>query len=82
MPDCDVEGRIFLSTPHTNVSEYRFFNNVVTSIFDVHHFVTTTVAFNDVITSSNVNLNDGPLQPVHIKHIKILNFYLTLGRIT
>ena len=38
-------------------------------------------AFNDVITFSDVNLND-PLQPVHIKQVRILDFYFTLGRIT
>ena len=32
---------------------------------------------------SDVNLNDGvpwrPIQPVHIKHVKILDFYLSHG---
>ena len=36
--------------------------------------------FSDVITLSDVKFNNGipwgPLQPVYIKHVKILNFYL------
>ena len=65
MSDCDCEGRIFLSTLYTHdgvfsctvfISERRFFNNGVTSIADVRHIV---MAFNDVITFSDINLNDG-----------------------
>ena len=37
--------------------------------------------FSDVITFSDVNLNDGvpwrPKQPVYIKHVEILDFYLS-----
>ena len=49
MPDCNREGRIFLSVLHTYdrffflaptfISERRFFNNAVTSIVDVRHIV-------------------------------------------
>ena len=40
------------------ISERRFFDNAVTSIVYVRHIV-MTVAFNDVIMFSDVNLNDG-----------------------
>ena len=48
VPDCDNEGRILLSTPHTHdrffflhifISERSFFNNAVISIVDVRHIV-------------------------------------------
>ena len=39
--------------------------------------------FNDVIMFSDVGLNNGvlwrPIQPVYIKHMKILDFYLSHG---
>ena len=43
------------------------------------------MTFNDVITFSDVNLNNGlswrPIQPVYIKHVKILNtLYLSFPR--
>ena len=52
MQDCDREGQIFLSTPHTHdafsfffcipfISERRFFNNAVTSIADVRYILMT-----------------------------------------
>ena len=41
------------------------------------------MTFIDVITFSDVNLSDGvqrrPIQPVYIKHVKILDFYLSHG---
>ena len=49
MPDCDCEGWIFLSTPHTHnrfffwhtpfTSECRYFNNAVTWIANVRDIV-------------------------------------------
>ena len=68
------------------ISERRFFNNAVTSIADVRHIDDTTVAFNDVIAFSDVNLNYG-VRDIHYnqcisKHVSILEYYLTLGRIT
>ena len=39
------------------------------------------MTFSDVISFSDVNLNNGapwrPIQPVYIKHVKILDFYLS-----
>ena len=56
------------------------------SLFDCRrppHNHDNTVTFSDVITFSDVNLNDSvpwrPIQPVYIKHVKILDFYLSHG---
>ena len=51
----------FFCTPF--ISERRFFDNTVTLMADVH-ITGITVTFNDVITFSNVNLNDG-IRDVH-----------------
>ena len=73
MPDCDREGRRFLSTftPVIDsfsctpfISERRFSNNAVTWIADVRHIVMTLLWRNDVITFSDINLNDG-VRDVH-----------------
>ena len=80
---CLASQNSFSCTPF--ISEWRFFNNAVTLIADICHTVMTLLVFNDVIMFSDVpvNLNDGvlPLQPVHIKHVRILNFYLTLDNL-
>ena len=88
MPDCDPEGRIFLSalTPmiysfflHTFHYRKWVFDNAGTSIADVRHIVT----FSDVITFSDVNVNvDVPWRPVqslYIKHVKIFILSFPLG---
>ena len=71
MPDCNPEGRILLSTPHTHNRIFllhtfhfcRFFlkNKAVGSIADVRHIVMIiiTLTFSDVITFSDVKLNGG-----------------------
>ena len=75
----------FSYTPFT--SERRSSNNAVTSIADVRHIVITLLwRLFDVITFSDVNLNDG-VGDVHynqctcIKHARLLDLYLTPSRI-
>ena len=95
MSDYDPEGRIFLYVPHTLgrfifLHTFHFwkwvFDNAVTSIADISPYCDdTTWTLRDVITFSYVNLNNGvpwrPIQPVYIKHVKILDLYLSRGRI-
>ena len=57
--------------------------------FDCRHLPycdDTSVTFNDVITFTDVNLNDGICDILYnqciSKHVRILDFHLTLGRIT
>ena len=67
IPECDREGRNFLSTPNTHdrfffLNTFHFltdvFNNAVTSIADVRHFVMTLLL--RLMTSlRTVNLNGG-----------------------
>ena len=95
MPDCDREGRGFLCYLHTHdrffsctpiISERSFFNPAVTSIADVRHSVMTLLWH--LMTSlrfGDVNLNDGTrdvLTTSAYQTVRILDFYLTLGRIT
>ena len=83
-------GTYFLSTPHTQdgfffLQTFHFwtwiFNNAVSLIANVRR-----VTFSDVIKFTDVNLNDGIHDVLYnqciSKHVRILDFYLTLGRIT
>ena len=65
--DCDPEGRIFLSVPHTHDGLFFFcisficikwvFDNSVTTTADVRHNCDdNTVTFSYVITFSDVNI--------------------------
>ena len=89
----DPEGWIFLSNPHIHDSffflhTFHFWKWVfaVTLMADVPHIVITILWCLVVIMFSDFNLNDGilgilrhPIQPVYIKHVKILDFYLSHG---
>ena len=77
MPDCDREGRIFLSTPYTHdrsfsctpfISENRFFNSAVTLIADVRHIV-MTLLWRLMTSLRSVNINDGVLDAHYNKCI-------------
>ena len=70
MQDWDPEGQIFLSIPHTYdgvffLHTFHFwtwiFDYAAAWIADVRHIMMTliTVTFSNVITFSDVNLNDG-----------------------
>ena len=74
MPDCDREGQIFLSTPHTQ-DRFLFLHHLSILTVDFLKFSyfdcwrppycdDIIVAFNDVIMFSDVNLNDG-IRDVH-----------------
>ena len=91
MSDYDPKGQIFLSIPHTLD---RFFSlhtfHFQKWAFDsklycrcLLHYDDNTVTFSDVITFSDINLNDGvpwhAIQSVYIKHVKFLDFYLSHG---
>ena len=86
MPDCDLDGRIFLFAPHTHnrffiLHTFHFwkwvFENAVTSIADVHHIV-MTIPWRLVTSFPSVTSNL-TIQPVYIKHVKILDFCLSHG---
>ena len=71
MPDCDLEGRIFLPLTLTIdsfsctpfISERRFLNTAVNLIADVprQYCDDNTAAFDDIITFNDVAFNDGIL---------------------
>ena len=68
------------------LSGNRLFNNAFTSNADVYHIVMTLLRLLMMslrsVRYTFMMAYTSPLQPVHIKHVRILDFYLTLGRIT